>query len=141
MKAAVFGSGTMGAGIAELFASYGHTVLLYASSIPSAQGHREKMDARLDSRVARGKLTQEKKQSIMDHILVEEKSAASDADLIIETVKEDMTVKRELLFELDKLCKPETVFATNTSALSITEMSLGLSHPLVGMHFFSRSPP
>lgn len=52
MKAAVFGSGTMGAGIAELFASYGHTVLLYASSIPSAQGHREKMDARLDSRVA-----------------------------------------------------------------------------------------
>ena len=82
MKAAVFGSGTMGAGIAELFASYGHTVLLYASSIPSAQGHREKMDARLDSRVARGKLTQEKKQSIMDHILVEEKSAVQTGNRV-----------------------------------------------------------
>lgn len=136
MKVAVFGSGTMGAGIAELFASNGHTVLLYASSVSSAQRHREKMDVRLDGRVSRGKITQEKKQSIMDHILVEEKSAAADADLIIETIKEDMAVKRELLFELDALCKPETVFATNTSALSITEMSLGLSHPLIGMHFF-----
>ena len=62
-------------------------------------------------------------------MLVEEKSACADADLIIECVKEDMATKKELLNELDSLCKPEAIFASNTSSLSITEMGNGLKHP------------
>lgn len=136
MKIAVFGAGTMGSGIAELFAAYGHTTLMYASSTASARRHRDNLAAVLSKRVARGKMMQEQQQSILDHVFVEEKEAAADADLIIETVKEDITVKRELLFELDTMCKPETVFASNTSALSITELGQGLHHPVIGMHFF-----
>ena len=69
-----------------------------------------------------------------------EKSAAADADLIIECVKEEMGTKRELLCELDEMCKETTVFATNTSSLSVTEMGLGLKHPVIGMHFFNPVP-
>lgn len=140
MKTAIFGAGTMGIGIAELFAAHGHTVLLYASSPASAQRHKDNLSKALDRRIARGKMTEEKKQAALTLILVEEKPFAADADLIIETVKEDMLVKRELLGELDAMCRPETVFATNTSALSITEMGKGLKHPLIGMHFFFPVP-
>ena len=71
---------------------------------------------------------------------MEEKSAAADADLVIECVKEDMATKKALLNELDELCKPETVFASNTSSLSITEMGTGLKHAVIGMHFFNPVP-
>ena len=140
MKTAIFGAGTMGIGIAELFAAHGHTVLLYASSPASAQRHKDNLSKALGRRIARGKMTEEKKRAILNLILVEEKPSAADADLIIETVKEDMSIKRELLGELDAMCKPETVFATNTSALSITEMGKGLKHPLIRMHFFFPVP-
>ena len=136
MKVAIFGAGTMGSGIAELFASYGHTALMYASSTASAQRHKDNLAKALDKRVVRGKLTQQARQDILDHILIQEEAAAADADLVIETIKEDMALKRELLFRLDELCASKTVFASNTSALSITEMGRGLKHPLIGMHFF-----
>ena len=136
MKVAVFGAGTMGNGIAQLFASYGHTTLLYASSIASASRHKEELSKKLDKRVASGKMTPEKKESILEHILVEEVEAAADADLVIETIKEDLSMKQELLHKLDKICKKEAVFTTNTSALSITEISKGVEHPVIGMHFF-----
>ena len=136
MKIAVFGAGTMGSGIAELFAANGHTALMYASSVASAQRHKQELERSLLKRVVRGKLTEEEKSSILSRVLVEEKTAAADADLVVETVKEDIAVKKELLRELDAMCKPETIFATNTSALSITELSVGLKHPLIGMHFF-----
>ena len=61
-------------------------------------------------------------------------------DLVIECVKEDMETKKELLAELDAICKPETIFASNTSSLSITEMGSGLKHPVIGMHFFNPVP-
>ncbi len=140
MKVAIFGAGTMGSGIAQVFAAKGHTALMYASSVASAQKHKDKLSGRLDKLVARGKMAQEAKDAIMNNILVEEKSAAADADLVIECVKEDMATKKELLCELDAMCKPETVFASNTSSLSITEMANGLNHPVIGMHFFNPVP-
>ncbi len=140
MKVAIFGAGTMGSGIAQVFAAKGHTALMYASSVASAQKHKDKLAASLAKRVAKGKMTQEALDALMANILVEEKSACADADLIIECVKEDMATKRELLSELDELCKPETVFASNTSSLSITEMALGLKHHVIGMHFFNPVP-
>ena len=140
MKVAIFGAGTMGSGIAQVFAAKGHTALMYASSVASAQKHKDKLAASLAKRVAKGKMTQEALDALMANIVVDEKSACADADLIIECVKEDMATKKALLNELDELCKPETVFASNTSSLSITEMGLGLKHPVIGMHFFNPVP-
>ena len=140
MKVAVFGAGTMGNGIAQLFASYGHKTLLYASSVESAARHKEALAGKLAKRVASGKMKEEERERILQNIVTEEREAAADADLVVETIVEDMAKKRALLSELDALCKKETVFATNTSALSITEMSRGISHPLIGMHFFFPVP-
>lgn len=140
MKVAIFGAGTMGSGIAQVFAANGHTALLYATSVASAQRHKDKLAGALNKRVLKGKMTQEAADDLMSRILVEETEAAADADLVIECVAEDMGVKRELLKRLDTLVKPEAVFATNTSSLSVTEMGKGLLHPMVGMHFFNPVP-
>lgn len=140
MKVAIFGAGTMGRGIAQVFAANSHTALMYASSIASAQRHKEQLDASLQKRVAKGKMSQGTKDALMANVLVEEESAAADADLVIECIAEEMGPKKELFRRLDELCKPETVFASNTSSLSITEMGHGLKHALIGMHFFNPVP-
>ena len=140
MKVAIFGAGTMGSGIAQGFAAKGHTALLYASSPASAQKHKDKLAGSLAKRVAKGKMAQEAMDALLANILIEEKAACADADLIIECVKEDMATKKVLLAELDEICKEGTVFATNTSSLSITEMAMGLKHPVIGMHFFNPVP-
>lgn len=140
MKVAIFGAGTMGSGIAQVFAAKGHTALMFASSVASAQKHKDKLAASLNKRVEKGKMDADAAKALLDLILVEEMSAAADADLVIECVKEDMATKKALLNELDSLCKPETVFASNTSSLSVTEMGLGLKHPVIGMHFFNPVP-
>ena len=140
MKVAIFGAGTMGSGIAQVFAAKGHTALMYASSVASAQRHKDNLAKSLQKRVDKGKMTQEAADALMANVLVEEKSAAADADLVIECVKEEMATKRELLNELDAMCKESTIFATNTSSLSVTEMGLGLKHPVIGMHFFNPVP-
>ena len=140
MKVAIFGAGTMGSGIAQVFAAKGHTALMYASSVASAQKHKDKLAASLQKRVDKGRMEQAAADAIMANVLVEEKSACADADLIIECVKEDMATKKALLSELDAMCKPEAIFASNTSSLSITEMANGLSHPVIGMHFFNPVP-
>ena len=72
MKVAIFGAGTMGSGIAQVFAAKGHTALMYASSVASAQRHKDKLAASLDKRVQKGKMTEEAKQAILNNILVEE---------------------------------------------------------------------
>ncbi len=140
MKVAIFGAGTMGSGIAQVFAANGHTALLYATSVESAQRHKDKLAASLNKRVAKGKMTQEAADDLMSRIVVDEVAAAADADLVIECVAENMAVKKELLARLDTLCKEDAVFATNTSSLSITEMAKGLMHPMVGLHFFNPVP-
>ena len=139
MKVAVFGAGTMGSGIAQVFAAKGHTALMYASSVASAQRHKDKLAASLNKKVAKGKMTQEAADDLMSRVLVEEFEAAADADLVIECVAENMAVKKELLGRLDAICKEDTIFASNTS-LSITEMGQGLKHQLIGMHFFNPVP-
>ena len=140
MKVAIFGAGTMGSGIAQVFSASGHTALLYATSVESAQRHKDKLAASLNKRVLKGKMTQEAADDLMSRIVVDEVAAAADADLIIECVAENMAVKKELLQRLDTLCKEEAVFATNTSSLSISEMGKGLMHPMVGLHFFNPVP-
>ncbi len=140
MKVAIFGAGTMGSGIAQVFAAKGHVAMMYASSVASAQRHRDKLAASLNKRVAKGKMAQEAADDLMSRVVVEEFDAAADADLIIECVAENMAVKKELLGRLDAICKESAIFASNTSSLSITEMANGLNHQLVGMHFFNPVP-
>ena len=141
MKLALFGAGTMGRGIAQVFAAKGHTVMLYASSPASAQRHKDTLGKSLDKLVAREKMTVEAKDALLANIVIPEtRQEAADADLVIECVKEDMATKRELFCEMDGICKAEAIFATNTSSLSITEMGLGLNHPIIGMHFFNPVP-
>lgn len=140
MKVAIFGAGTMGSGIAQVFAAKGHQAYMYASSVASAKRHKERLSASLEKRVQRGKMTEEARNSILGNVFTEEKSFAASADLVIECIKEDMETKRVLLGELDQLCKADTIFASNTSSLSITEMGNGLKHPLIGMHFFNPVP-
>ena len=71
MKVAIFGSGTMGSGIAQTFAAKGHTALIYASSVASAQRHKDKLDASLQKRVEKGKMAQDVKDALMSRILVD----------------------------------------------------------------------
>ena len=139
MKVAVFGAGTMGSGIAQVFAAHGHTTLMYASSVASAQRHKDKLDASLQKRVEKGKMSQEAKDALMANIFVEEKSAAADADLVIECAKEEMAYKRAMLSELDGLCKESAIFATNTSSISITAIAAATKRAdkFIGMHFFN----
>ena len=140
MKVAVFGAGTMGTGIAQVFAAKEHTVLLYASSVKSAQHHKDMLTKSLQKRVARGKMTEEACNALLANILIEEKEAAADADLVIECIAEDALHKKNLFHDLDAICKEGTIFASNTSSLPITFMANGLKHPLVGMHFFNPVP-
>ena len=140
MKVAVFGAGTMGSGIAQVFAQAGNETYLYASSPASAQRHKDKLAAGLQKRVEKGKMTQEAVDAILNNIKIEEKAACADCYLILETVKEDMGTKKVLLKELDEIVKPEAVFASNTSSLSITEIGFGLKHEMIGMHFFNPAP-
>lgn len=140
MLVSVFGAGTMGSGIAQVFAAKGHEVLMYASSVASAQRHKANLAKSLQKRVDKGKMAQEDCDALLGRIRTEEIEASKDADLIIECVAEKMEPKKALLKQLDELCKPETIFATNTSSLSITEVAAGLSRPVVGMHFFNPVP-
>ena len=141
MKVALFGAGTMGRGIAQVFAAKGHTVLMYASSPASAQRHKDTLSKSLQKRVDKGKMAPETKDTLLSNILIPEThEEAANVDLVIECVKKDMDVKKKLFVELDDICKADTTFASNTSSLPITDMAHGLKHPLIGMHFFNPVP-
>ncbi len=140
MKVAIFGAGTMGSGIAQVMAANGHTAMMYASSVESAQRHKDNLAKSLQKKVDKGRMEAADMEAILNNILVEEKEACADADLIIECAKEEMGMKKALLGELDEIVKDGAIFATNTSSLSITEMGNGLKHPIIGMHFFNPVP-
>ena len=138
MKVGIIGAGTMGQGIAKAFAQYGIEVALCDIKQEWAEGGKAKIKAGYDRLVAKGKLTQEKVDAIVNAITPGLKEdLCADADLIVEAAFEDMGVKQKTFAELDAICKPETILASNTSSLSITEIGKGINHPVVGMHFFN----
>ena len=142
MKVGVIGAGTMGQGIAKAFAQVeGFTVALCDIKQEWADGGKNKIAAGYAKLVAKGKLDQAEVDRRMAAITAGLKEdLCADCDLIVEAAFEDMKVKQTTFGELDKICKPECVFASNTSSLSITEMGQGLKHPLIGMHFFNPVP-
>ena len=141
MKVGVIGAGTMGSGIAQAFAqTEGYEVVLCDINGAFAEKGKEKIAKGLQKKVARGKLSEEEAEAIIGKITTGLRDKCADCDLIVEAAFEDMAIKHEMFKELDTLCKPETIFATNTSSLSITEIGAGVNRPVIGMHFFNPAP-
>ena len=141
MKVGVIGAGTMGSGIAQAFAqTEGYEVVLCDINEAFAEKGKEKIAKGLLKKVARGKLSEEEAEAIIGKITTGLRDKCADCDLIVEAAFEDMAIKHEMFKELDTLCKPETIFATNTSSLSITEIGAGVNRPVIGMHFFNPAP-
>ena len=139
MKVGVIGAGTMGQGIAKAFAQVdGYEVALCDIKQEWADGGKEKIKKGYARLVEKGKMTQEAVDGILAKITPGLKEdLCKDCDLIVEAAFEDMGVKKTTFQELDKIAKPECIFASNTSSLSITEIGNGLTRPMVGMHFFN----
>ena len=139
MKVGVIRAGTMGQGIAKAFAQVdGYEVALCDIKQEWADGGKEKIKKGYARLVEKGKMTQEAVDGILAKITPGLKEdLCKDCDLIVEAAFEDMGVKKTTFQELDKIAKPECIFASNTSSLSITEIGNGLTRPMVGMHFFN----
>lgn len=138
MKIGVIGAGVMGNGIAQAFAqTEGYQVVLCDISEEFATRGRQSVEKRLGKLVAKEKITQQNADAVLAQITVGNYQNLADCDMVIEAVLEKMDAKKQLFGELDKICGASTLFASNTSSLSLTEMSQGLSRPVVGMHFFN----
>ena len=143
MKVYVIGTGTMGAGVVQAFAQANVPVVMKSRTQASLDKAVGKISKSLAKLVEKGKVTQEYMDSVMANISTTVDYADfADADLVIEAASEDMNLKKEVFAELAKVCKPETIFATNTSSLSITEIAAITDRPaqFIGMHFFNPAP-
>jgi len=139
----VIGAGTMGAGIAQVAAAYGHRVILFDQNPEAIRRGIDHIMTGLSSQVKRNKMTATDVQTLMNNITTAtDIDALSDASLIIEAIIEDLDIKRGLLADLEALCKAECIIATNTSSISVTALGAQMKHPerLVGMHFFNPAP-
>lgn len=142
-KIGVLGTGTMGAGIIQVLAQNGYEVVLRARRQTSVDKGIATIEKNLDRLIAKEKMTADEKAVIMGRIQGSTDIAIiKDADLVIEAATEDMEAKKALFAELDELCKPETIIATNTSSLSITEIAAATKRAdkVIGMHFFNPVP-
>ncbi|MDR2523587.1 MAG: 3-hydroxybutyryl-CoA dehydrogenase [Synergistaceae bacterium] len=141
MKVGVVGGGTMGVGIAQAFASAeGCEVVLCGAREGSAEKGRKKIESSLAGLVGKGKMEQAKMDGVLGRLTAGKLEDLADCGLVVEAVREEMSHKKELFLKLQKICGADTIFASNTSSLSLTEMSDGLDRAVVGMHFFNPAP-
>ena len=141
MKVGIIGAGAMGSGIAQAFAqTEGYEVCLCDINEEFAANSKKRIETGLNKRVARGKMEQAKADEILGKITTGVKDICGDCDLIVEAVLEVMSIKQDTFKELDKICKEDCIFATNTSSLSVTEIGAGVNRPIIGMHFFNPAP-
>jgi 3-hydroxybutyryl-CoA dehydrogenase len=141
----VAGAGLMGHGIAQVHAAIGKSVALYEPDLTRAVAGRDRIAGNLDRAVAKGRLEASERAAILARIeATSEPAAVADADLVIEAVFEDVDVKRTLWRELDARAPERTIFATNTSSISIADLAEAVGatrrERFVGMHFFSPVP-
>ena len=141
MKVGVIGAGTMGSGIAQAFAqTEGYEVCLCDINEEFAANGKAKIAKGLEKRVARGKMEQAAADAILAKITTGVKDICGDCDLVVEAAIENMEIKKQTFKELDAICKPSCIFATNTSSLSITEIGSAVERHVIGMHFFNPAP-
>lgn len=139
----VVGLGTMGAGIVEVFARSGLTVTAVEISDGALHRGEATMRGSLDRAVAKGKLSAESRDALLGRVtFAVGLDALHDVDLVVEAVPEQLELKQRIFAELDRVCKPEAILATNTSSLSVTEISVATGRPnqVIGMHFFNPAP-
>lgn len=141
MKVGVIGAGTMGQGIAQTFAeSHDYQVVICDISKSLACNGKQAISCSMERLVDKGRKTVGEVKGILAKIETGVIEQAADCDLVIEAVAENMTVKQELFQKLDEICSPKTIFATNTSSLSVTGISATVNRPVIGMHFFNPAP-
>ncbi len=142
-KVGVVGLGTMGAGIAEVFARNGMTVVGVEADAASVERGKGFIQGSTDRAVSRGKMTTDDQAAILGRITTSQSlSDLADCDLVIEAIPEKLELKRGVFAELDKIVGDDAILATNTSSLSVTDIAVATSHPkrVVGMHFFNPAP-
>jgi 3-hydroxybutyryl-CoA dehydrogenase len=139
----VVGLGTMGAGIAEVLARAGLSVTAVEISDEAVARGRGHVEHSTDRAVSRGKLDPADRDAIFERIRFSNSmDDLANAELVIEAVPERMELKTDIFAQLDKICPPDTILATNTSSLSVTELSVATGRPskVIGMHFFNPAP-
>jgi 3-hydroxybutyryl-CoA dehydrogenase len=139
----VVGLGTMGAGIVEVFARNGLDVVAVEISPEFLERGRATLTRSVDRAVARGKLTAADQDALLGRVSFAVGLGALDAvDLVVEAAPERLELKRQIFGELDRVCKPDAVLASNTSSLSVTEIAVATQRPgqVIGMHFFNPAP-
>lgn len=141
MIVGIIGAGTMGSGIAQAFTqTEGFEVRLSDVKAEWAANGKAKIAKGLEKRVAKGKMEQAAADAILNKITTGTNEIVADCDLVVEAALEKMELKKEIFKSLEGICKKDCIFATNTSSLSITEISNGLDRAVVGMHFFNPAP-
>lgn len=141
-RVAVIGAGTMGHGIAQVAAEHGFSVVLYDINEDAARAGLGRIRDSLDRAVKKGKITPDARERTSGRIAVAwDLLSANGAHLVIEAAPEDLALKQRLFTELSRVCDADTILATNTSSLSVTDIAAAASNPtrVVGMHFFN--PP
>jgi 3-hydroxybutyryl-CoA dehydrogenase len=139
----VVGLGTMGAGIAEVFARGGLEVTAVEADADALARGLKTLGGSLARSVAKGRLTDYERSEVMGRVRPAQKFAdLAPADLVVEVVPERLEIKREVIAELDRACRADAIIATNTSSLSVTTIAAGSAHPgrVVGLHFFNPAP-
>ncbi len=143
-KITVLGAGIMGAGIAQAAAQAGFDVMIRDVEDRFVENGLLTIKTNLDRSVSKGRMEEALATEIMGRIkgTTDLNEAAQDADMVIEAIIEVMEIKKQVYQELDNICKKETIFASNTSGLSITEMASVTTRPdkVIGMHFFNPVP-
>ncbi len=140
----IFGAGTMGHGIAQIMAQQGYRVLLGDVSQDLLDIAIDRVKESLQKLAEKGKIDQHRVEGTLSKITgtTDIEALARHADFLIEAISERLDTKKELFRQLDKVCRAETIFATNTSTLSITELASATGRPerFIGMHFFNPVP-
>ena len=139
-KIVVIGGGTMGLDIAQVFAKAGFEVVVRDIKEEIIKASEARLNKGLDKLVAKGKMDEAGKKAITDKIsFTVDLAAAADADLVVEAAIENLEIKKSVFAELDALCKPETILASNTSSISITAIAAATKRAdkFIGMHFFN----
>jgi 3-hydroxybutyryl-CoA dehydrogenase len=139
----IVGSGIMGSGIAETAAVHGFEVVLRSRAKGTADGMVAGMAKSLGRQVDKGKVTPEDRDAALSRVTaVSDLSALAGCDLVIESVVEDLAVKKHLFSELDRICHEQTILATNTSTLPVVDMAMETGRPdkVCGIHFFNPAP-
>jgi 3-hydroxybutyryl-CoA dehydrogenase len=143
-KICVLGAGLMGSGIAQVFAEGGYDVSMRDIEDRFVQGGLNIIKKNYERAIGKGKMTKEQADGFLSKIkgFVEMGSAVRSADVVVEAVIENMDLKKQVYKELEQLCGKETIFASNTSGLSITEIASMTKRPgkVIGMHFFNPVP-